>query len=94
MFPFTCLYFLTLIRLLICAPTNTGAHLLLDELIKSRMFKKTVLKRIVSVNYYNSPFHNTEYDEYYIDSNQDLKKYGKKKSKHFFLLSVFVDEIY
>lgn len=89
MFPLNCLYFSTVIRLLICAPTNAGAHWLLGGLVKCGFFKKTVLKRLVSANYYNSPVHNKEYNEYCIVSHQGLTENGKNKLKRIFLYSMY-----
>lgn len=53
----------------------------------SRLFKNTVLKRLVSGYYYNSPFHNKEHNKYCIVSYRDFMENGKNQLKHMFLNS-------
>lgn len=50
--------------MLICAPTNSAVDILLDKLVKSGLFDKTVLKRLLGYNHYTSVSYNLEHDEY------------------------------
>lgn len=62
-FSFT-LYYITVTRLLVCAPTNSAVDMLLVKLINTGLFEKTVLRRLVGYNHFISPSYNTDYDEF------------------------------
>lgn len=57
--------------------------MLLDKLINTGLFNKTVLKRLVGYNHFISQSYNTDYDEYYVlpeleDSYNQLDTEGIK----------------
>lgn len=52
------------IRLLICAPTNSAVDMLLSKLINTGLFDKTVMRRLVGYTHFISASYNMEYDDY------------------------------
>lgn len=68
--------FLTVVyyRLLICAPTNAAVDLLLSKLVNTKLFDKSVMKRIISYSHYIGNSYDEYYDEYCILPTFDNSK--------------------
>lgn len=57
-------YIIFVLRLLICAPTNSAVDVLLGKLISTGLFNNSIMKRLVAYNYYIGSSYKMEYDEY------------------------------
>lgn len=80
---FNILSYLTVFRLLICAPTNAAVDILLQKLINSGLFDKTVMKRLVGYNHFISSSYDINYDEYCVlpelDTSYHTGETGNRK---------------
>ncbi|XP_050442332.1 probable RNA helicase armi [Adelges cooleyi] len=51
-------------KLLVCAPTNSAADLLLIKLVETGLFDETIMKRLIGYNYFMTSNYTEEIDKY------------------------------